>query len=152
MREFFKLWRRKIGVVTLVMACVFMGGWVRSRTIDEGVSFRTGKFMDMFLGSCPYGIIVATGKYSDSSFPSMNVGWFSKVAVDDGEAEEQADTKWYSSGFQFRTSGKGNFFHVVIPYWFLVLPLTALSAYLLLTKPRKSTQKKIVEPIPADGA
>jgi len=38
MGEFFKGWRRKTGVVTLVMACVFMSAWVRSQTtIDIGV-------------------------------------------------------------------------------------------------------------------
>ena len=30
MMEFFRGWRRKVGVVTLAMACVFMVGWVRS--------------------------------------------------------------------------------------------------------------------------
>jgi len=30
MGEFFKGWRRKIGVVSLVVACVFAAGWVRS--------------------------------------------------------------------------------------------------------------------------
>ena len=30
MRSFFKGWRRKTGVVTLVMACVFAGEWMRS--------------------------------------------------------------------------------------------------------------------------
>lgn len=30
MREFFKGWKRIVGVVTLVMACVFAAGWVRS--------------------------------------------------------------------------------------------------------------------------
>ena len=35
MRDFFRLWRRKIGVLTLVMACLAMGGWVRSlHTVD----------------------------------------------------------------------------------------------------------------------
>ena len=38
--------------------------------------------------------------------------------------------------------------YVVTVYWWFVLPLTLLSAYLLLSKPRKSHQKKIVEPIP----
>src|SRR4051812_44068427 len=32
MRELFKGWRRKFGVVTLVVACVFTAGWVRSLT------------------------------------------------------------------------------------------------------------------------
>ena len=39
----------------------------------------------------------------------------------------------------------------IIPYWTIVIPLTALSAYLLLSKPRKSNQKKIVEPISDEG-
>ena len=30
MRDFYRGWRRKVGIVTLVMACVFMGVWVRS--------------------------------------------------------------------------------------------------------------------------
>ena len=30
MGDYFKPWRRKIGVVTLMLACVFMGGWMRS--------------------------------------------------------------------------------------------------------------------------
>lgn len=38
-----------------------------------------------------------------------------------------------------------------IPYWSLVLLLTLLSAYLLLSKPRKATPKKIVEPITDEG-
>src|SRR4051812_38916511 len=31
MSGFFKPWRRKIGVATLAMACLFMVGWVRSQ-------------------------------------------------------------------------------------------------------------------------
>ena len=36
----------------------------------------------------------------------------------------------------------------IIPYWSLVIPLTLLSAYLLLSKSRNSTPKKLVETIP----
>jgi len=38
-----------------------------------------------------------------------------------------------------------------IPYWFVVLQLTMLSAYLLIKKPKTSTQKKITEPIVVEG-
>ena len=34
-----------------------------------------------------------------------------------------------------------------IPYWSIVIPMTALSAFLLLSKPRKSTPKETTEPI-----
>lgn len=37
MREFFKGWRRKVGLVTLVMALVFTGGWLRSRFFEDSV-------------------------------------------------------------------------------------------------------------------
>ncbi len=39
MGNFFKPWRRKIGVVTLLMALVSAGGWVRSLTITDAMSF-----------------------------------------------------------------------------------------------------------------
>jgi hypothetical protein len=38
--------------------------------------------------------------------------------------------------------------HLFIPYWSTVIPLTLLSAFMLLSKPRKSNPLKIVEPIP----
>src|SRR4051794_40257879 len=39
MGEFFKPWRRRIGVVTLLMALVFMGGWLRSHSFVDYVVF-----------------------------------------------------------------------------------------------------------------
>jgi hypothetical protein len=39
MKEFFQGWRRKMGVATLVMACVLSGLWMRSRIFDD--SFYT---------------------------------------------------------------------------------------------------------------
>ena len=35
MGDFFHGWRRKIGVVTLVMALVFVSGWVRSLCAED---------------------------------------------------------------------------------------------------------------------
>ena len=40
MREFFQGWRRKVGVVTLVMACVLTAGWVRSFLIRDILSIN----------------------------------------------------------------------------------------------------------------
>jgi hypothetical protein len=41
MGDFFKPWRRRIGVVTLVMACAFMGWWVRSQFYYDAVASDT---------------------------------------------------------------------------------------------------------------
>ena len=42
MGEFFKPRRRKVGVLTLVMACLFAAGWIRSIRLSEGVGFSRG--------------------------------------------------------------------------------------------------------------
>src|SRR5580698_5128736 len=40
MREFFRGWKRKVGVVTLLMACVLTVGWMRSWTITDWYIIR----------------------------------------------------------------------------------------------------------------
>jgi len=40
MREFFKTWRRKIGVAALVVACLFMVLWVRAIYSVEEIVFK----------------------------------------------------------------------------------------------------------------
>ena len=42
MREFFRGWRRKSGVLTLLMALVFMAGWVRGFTTADQIEFYPG--------------------------------------------------------------------------------------------------------------
>ena len=45
MDEFFRGWRRKIGLVSLMMALSFMGGWIRSfRHADIVQCIATIKF------------------------------------------------------------------------------------------------------------
>lgn len=39
MKDFFRGWRRKVGVCTLAMACVFAAGWVRSLVVCDQVAF-----------------------------------------------------------------------------------------------------------------
>lgn len=45
MREFFKPWRRKLGVATLGLALAAIGGWIRSFFITDYVQFgRNAEF------------------------------------------------------------------------------------------------------------
>ena len=41
---------------------------------------------------------------------------------------------------------------ILIRFWCITVPLTVMSAFLLLSTPRKSSQMKIAEPIVSDGA
>ena len=47
MGGYFKPWRRKIGVVTLVMACVLMAGWVRSLTVADHIDIPRNNRLHM---------------------------------------------------------------------------------------------------------
>ena len=42
MREFFRGWRRKVGCITLVMACAFVGGGIRSGVVFDRIAFAIG--------------------------------------------------------------------------------------------------------------
>ena len=66
MREFFRGWRRKIGVVTLLMALVAMGGWVRSLySVDVAQRCYSGSGNGMRKG-----LAEGTRQYSCSSNPT----------------------------------------------------------------------------------
>ena len=43
MREFFRGWRRKVGVVTLVVALTLMAMWLRSYLFNDEVLFPCGQ-------------------------------------------------------------------------------------------------------------
>lgn len=91
--------RRKIGVMTLVMACVFLTPWVRSMgtwPVGEGHKFSL-EFME--------------------SRVDFRVDHLSDISHDG-----------YTSTHLFKFSA---------PYWAIVIPLTLLSAYLLLRNPRR---------------
>src|SRR4051812_18429979 len=45
MQEFFRGWRRKLGVVTLVIACILAAGWGRSLSKGGTVTSRTSQFI-----------------------------------------------------------------------------------------------------------
>ena len=47
MRDFFKGWRRKVGCITLVMACLLISGWLRSLQSLEFVEFPSGQNLSL---------------------------------------------------------------------------------------------------------
>ena len=49
MGAYFKPLRWKIGVVTLVIACVFVVGWVRSVRVKDEISFEDGAAEDRII-------------------------------------------------------------------------------------------------------
>jgi len=192
MAEIFKGWRRKLGLLTLVMACVSTCQWIRSERISDQV-IRYGNITYSILSQDGFMVfdrrtplVLSDTKarrdakiaklneriqyVSDRSilpfgveciFRSIRIEKDRRLPLDENIVRTNRD--WFSGyevewqrdwgGFAFG-AGRGKWDHlelVIIPYWSIVMPFTLLSAYLLLTKPCKSTQNKIAEPVPIDG-
>ena len=140
MGDYFRPWRRKLGVVTLVLAWVFTAGWVRSVIGEDSIDFTS----PLGNGSVTsrYGLILVVfdkcdGMFFGRSFALRNVCW----GEDWSSTEEHQGSKWLAQHGWFTYFANGcREDHIYIPYWELMIPLTMLSAHLLLSKPRQPKQ------------
>jgi len=165
MWEFFRGWRRKAGILTLVMACLFMAGWIRSiETQDQFVLCYDPP--DYFRFISYHGSLIWKRHYDMSSvqrvFPRFEQRSWSYATNKTADIDSPYAIDFQGMITQSKSESYGFVFTSVIipdhkislwaaPYWSIVLPLTLLSAFLLLTKPLPSTQKKTSEPIPNEG-
>ena len=125
MRSFFHGWRRKAGVVSLLMACGLMVSWLRSYISEE-------RFWIRMHDRC-HVITHSHGRLEQISFD---------LAKDDGENIRSLG--WFSQKHTGNLFPQWHFepdYHVVA-HWLVVLPLTLLSAYLILWKPRKAKSSR----------
>lgn len=113
MREFFNGWRRKAGVVLLVMACAEMGGWIRSNIACDEIYVRNSQGDVRSLASASGWLHCSLLSYEGDHPPPPECGWNSVAA----------------SSF-LRGLGCSDY-GLSVPYW-LALSLTLLSALLLL--------------------
>jgi hypothetical protein len=126
MGEYFKPWRRKIGVVTLVMGLACLGGWARSFSVFDSVALPLP-----YSGNYGFVLISTNGRvwcgriwceepiipnWDASSLPLLRA-----TILPSGESVEQTFIALYRDD--------------LIPYSSIVVPLTLLSAWLLLSKP-----------------
>lgn len=151
MPSYFKPWRRKLGVLTLAMACVFAAGWVRSHAVSDRISIQIDDLGYCFFASSQGYVSWRRTYGGPHDFPVKRIAWQTfadhkgvwQPAGDLGDAK--VAWRWQAFGFDFGKCG----FHSVasyftynfafVPYWSIVIPLTVLSGYLLLSKPRQST-------------
>jgi hypothetical protein len=174
MREFFNGWRRKIGMMTLVMALVLMGLWVRSHSVKDLWGFGSGQEKAVLgLTTFPGEFRWQRQEFDREAF--YRAGWYCRAydaselaATDDVvSASSKLEWRWRRLGFDFgaatlnatsyaapgyypegfevpQNPEEPNLERVVfwtIPFYSIVLPLTAVSAFLLIFKPRQSLPK-----------
>jgi len=164
MREFFGGWRRKLGVVTLAMACLFAAGWVRSIWTEDRIHIPMKDDDTIVFGSAYGSLIVESWPdqvrffhidKSKARYPKWQHQSLGIIASEQFEWRTP-EWRWRWNGFGYghfplmQTKDAASF--LLVPYWSIVIPLTLVSAYLLLSKPRTSAPKAIVEPTAAEGA
>ncbi|MDB5347284.1 MAG: hypothetical protein JWP89_5661 [Schlesneria sp.] len=143
MHTFFHGWRRKAGVITLAMACVVTCGWLRGRTHIDVVDYSM-RFTTVSITSSRRGVMWESDT-RPSEYPNEASGFQYNVYEEHGWYEPhflQIEGHVFGfAGFLFywreTTADVVGGTLVNAPYWSIAVPLTLLSAYLIIWKPRK---------------
>ena len=160
MREFFHGRRRKIGLVTLMLAVVFMVGWVRSEyKYERVISFHKGGSVQLAsvygrlfvarVNSPPAHILEScVGFRSDDILHWTAAKPATNTVAFDPLGNLSATRRWDFVGFHYGIKKEGlnvNHQTYTVPFWAATLLLTLLSADLLLVKPRAPTPNNASE-------
>ena len=146
MGSVFHGWRRKFGLVTLLLAPFFTGGWIRSLTMTDFLFLPTGN--ESFGNDTTDAIWSANsslvwGKFfqsiwTDQFHRSIEWGTYSPLGthglgVSPFFHDSDTQWQWHFLGFGVAISRSSQMNPIwVIPYWSIVLPLIAASILLLL--------------------
>ena len=154
MGEFFKPWRRKIGLLTLVMACLCAAACVRSCEDAEIVNcccFGTNCTFASAEGEIHW-ILTPHSSAEPALSRKIRPLYIGRVIL---WAYFSPDWEREFAGFQI---GEGKDWDTrvksyfgVIPYWSIVIPQILISIWLFLSKPRPSTPQKLPEPAAIEG-
>jgi len=158
MHTYFKPWRRKIGVVTLILACLFMAGWVRSRSVLDRFFYSQQQSMHAMFSMdgvvswrrlTPFADDLPTGWSQQPKWITSELTQNSRDNYQFYWKDGNVHWHWQWNGFDFgaalfetlsQVPGKANWIRREeiwqFPYWSIVIPLTLLSGWLLLSKPR----------------
>jgi hypothetical protein len=148
MKEFFHGWRRKTGLVTLVLACLFASLWVRSVSWLDNIPVRIGTGHVLDFRTFAGGIYVChvsdrTGDAVDSYFLTGHwINWRTAANTEEIGVEDPLFMTLMEKsrlGFSFHCGSEepASFSIFILPHYFLTISLTLISAYLILWKPRK---------------
>jgi hypothetical protein len=157
MTELFNGWRWKIGLVTLVLACVFLTGWGRSMTKYDilCLNFISCHFEVMSIEQSVWMTISGpTSERAVVDWASGDLSGFNHFGGNKKKTEPRfdphyyLDTRWRIDGIGFHmgsgTPKPTNYNKATygltgaFSWWYLITPTTLISAWLLLFKPRSA--------------
>ena len=157
MGAYFRPRCRKIGVVMLLVACVFLALWVRGQTSFDSVivsgrgSYTTFQFSNLVMGG--HGVLFMHCRNVDpktapragrSSSPNESTP---EKIQELGSGRDAFINSVYGKTYGWwqrrfcgvMIGGANSLWQVWVSYWSIVILLTLLSAWLLLSKPQATT-------------
>ena len=156
MKEFFRGEKRKVGLLTLLMACVAMAGLVRSNFVLDVIEFQTSSTTTHLLLSVDNSLAWQKRNLNQPEPSSRFLDWdcLPPLHLNSPSVDIVWKWKWYGFGvgeIPLQPSYISRVVMVIIPYSSIVIPLTLLSAALLLSRPRRSPPNTIPEPSESKG-
>lgn len=150
-----KTMRRRIGVAFLVLACVSLSAWARSRTYSDGIEIHGGPQTRIYVES-ENGFLLLTRIRELASHERFFPRWTTMLSTDLGVAEHQyhSDCVTWRFGIfalgshEFPKSGKyaDEIKLWLVSYMCVVVPSMILSAWLLIGGQRTGKLAGAVNP------
>ncbi|MBS0205692.1 MAG: hypothetical protein JSS49_22550 [Planctomycetes bacterium] len=145
MREFFHGWRRKAGLTTLVVAMMLSGAWMRSYHLPDSLGDSRNPWLISHDGN-----LVWVSQSGPHKYPQV-WDWYRFYTTDPVIFAQgfRPAFEWKcvrQRGFVVLEFGRHEFWGYAvnwlrIPYWTIALPLTLLSAYLILWPGKRATKQ-----------
>ena len=158
MGEIFRGWRRKVGLLTLLMALMSAAGWMRSTSVVDIIDYVKDRRSAFFVHSADQLLLFVWLHDNDHPFLST----IGSVALSDSDdlrlISRFRECGWKCCGFAIGDYKNNpddlttNIAFFLVPDWSITIPLSLISLWLLLSKPRKSIQNAVVEPIAENAA
>lgn len=162
MGAYFKSWRRKIGVVTLLFACVLAAIWARSMVVKDiflahskGYVHSSGEIKEIWFVTSTDGCFRLITWSSPRGLTADLVGFHAAVPRGTATVSDtfSAECRFRFCGLEFRQSPirkspDATVTVYILPYALFLLPQVLLSTYLLFANPRK--RENSAQPAPAE--
>ena len=145
--EFFNGWQRKAGLALLVMALLVLSGWYRSHRFKDVISiYSDDNTVHWLVSSTDELRWIRLHSFHHAPIGTSRNCWRTYPVTPsplNRFAGLHTHWHWGMVGFHFGEFDSGSppidrRGVWIVPYWALVLPLTLLSACLILVKPQKA--------------
>ena len=151
MSDVVKGWRKRIGVTTLMLACLLAAGWVRSMTRLDLVYLKLPGCKCVVVSGEEKVSVVYNAVYDlvSEEFERKSVLYVEVRLVPNSRyTQDDKLIKWQTTKASVVNIREDDDKRACTTHYpMAVIPLTAISAFLLLSRPRQSNQTKTTEPI-----